>query len=358
MMDVPSRPTPSESRNEALLRLMVEHVRRHYARDVALVLLYGSMTRDRAAASSDLDLVFIPRTNRGRLLAKTFILEDVGYDFYPVEWERLERQAEGREAFLTYVRGARVVFAASPEEEWRYAALCRQAEELTRPGAASARRAALFFDRAGAALGRVALARDMAETRAWAGALVEGVADALHVMNGAYDRPGRGWTRSLYALPHRPDDLRERIEAVAKAGGQAAAFDAARDLLAAARQCHRRFAATVAPMRESAPPLAGVLEELHSNWHHKIIEAAAAGDGVEAFVAGAAGQRMLDEVAANTGVERIDLMGDFRIGGLASFPEALARTEDDLRALYARHGVPVREYHSLAEFEQALEEQA
>ena len=293
-IDVPQ----GEERNEALLRVIAEHICRHYARDVSLVLVYGSVAQGRQTPSSDLDLAFIPCTDRGRTLSMTFILEGVGYDFFPISWNRLRRQVEGRDAFLTYVRGARVVFAASPEVVWRYEDMCQRAElDIHRQGYAPVQRTEPFLDRAFTELGRIAVADNLAECRGAAGALLERVMDALHVMNRHFDRPGRNWTETLYSLPRHPEGLREKIEAIVNAETCTAILDTARDLLAATIREHRRMAVGMPWIHKPAKILPGVLEEIRSNWYHKIIGAAEDGDAVQAFVAGAAQQRLLDQVA-------------------------------------------------------------
>ena len=50
-------------------------------------ILSGTMNR-----LSDVDCYFIPKTERAYSFARTFMIEGVGYDIYPMSWERLEEK--------------------------------------------------------------------------------------------------------------------------------------------------------------------------------------------------------------------------------------------------------------------------
>lgn len=63
----------SKAINEKLVVWIEEKVKREYAEDISLVLLYGSFINGTANPKSDIDCYFIPRTERGYELAKTFI---------------------------------------------------------------------------------------------------------------------------------------------------------------------------------------------------------------------------------------------------------------------------------------------
>ena len=78
-----------EMRNR-LVGWIEETVRSHYAGKVALVCLYGSHINGTANERSDVDCYFVPKTQEGNLLARTFLLGGVGYDLFPMPWQRLE----------------------------------------------------------------------------------------------------------------------------------------------------------------------------------------------------------------------------------------------------------------------------
>ncbi len=57
-----------------------------------------------------MDCCFIPKTERGYEMAAGFILEGVGYDIFPMSWERIERIACLRENLTPLVGDAEIIF--------------------------------------------------------------------------------------------------------------------------------------------------------------------------------------------------------------------------------------------------------
>jgi predicted nucleotidyltransferase len=76
---------------------LIEKVQNDYNGDVSLINIYGSYLNKDAHKFSDLDLFLVPKTERGYNLGKTFILNGIGYDFWALSWERLERIAKHKE---------------------------------------------------------------------------------------------------------------------------------------------------------------------------------------------------------------------------------------------------------------------
>jgi predicted nucleotidyltransferase len=76
---------------------LIEKVKKDYYGDVSIINIYGSYLNNNAHKFSDLDLFLVPKTERGYNLGKTFILNGIGYDFWALSWERLERIAKHEE---------------------------------------------------------------------------------------------------------------------------------------------------------------------------------------------------------------------------------------------------------------------
>jgi predicted nucleotidyltransferase len=85
---------------------------RDFPEDVAVVALYGSYVTGTGGPRSDIDCFFIPRTERGRGFARTFIIDGIGYDIFPMSWERVEGLADLREPLVPLLGDSVVLFAA------------------------------------------------------------------------------------------------------------------------------------------------------------------------------------------------------------------------------------------------------
>lgn len=90
---------------------------------------YGSHFNGTETEYSDVDCYFIPKTDRGWEFAADFLLAGVGYDVFPLSWERARGIAQLKEPLVPLVGDAVVLYAGSPEDASRFQAL---QEELAR----------------------------------------------------------------------------------------------------------------------------------------------------------------------------------------------------------------------------------
>jgi hypothetical protein len=76
-------------RNNAYVEWLQQQAHR-YAGQVSLVLLYGSYVNQTTTSVSDVDCYFIPKNPEGRTLSQTAIIEGIGYDLFPLSWDRVK----------------------------------------------------------------------------------------------------------------------------------------------------------------------------------------------------------------------------------------------------------------------------
>jgi predicted nucleotidyltransferase len=108
----------------AIAKAFVEYVRSTYPDDVALVAAYGSHVSGTPHDRSDLDLYFVPVTDRGTDASLRFILNGIGYDFWPLGWERLERIVRLDElAMIAALVDSMVLYTRARPDSLRFAAL-------------------------------------------------------------------------------------------------------------------------------------------------------------------------------------------------------------------------------------------
>lgn len=63
---------------------------------------------------------FIPSTDRGYQLSKTFIIDDIGYDLFPMSWERVENLANLNESITTCLGEGVILYAKSDEDRKKF----------------------------------------------------------------------------------------------------------------------------------------------------------------------------------------------------------------------------------------------
>ena len=321
-------------------------VRSHYTGKVALVCLYGSHINGTANEHSDVDCYFVPKTEEGMALARTFLLEGVGYDIYPAPWERLEAIARLEQSHQPMVGDVQVLYADSPADLEKLEAVGWQLRDNLADPVFRGRAAKERFARA---CSRLPQANDDLKTaRLKAGGLLMDVAEVFAFGQGEYYHYGlKRQFPDLLALPQLPDGLEEDYLAVLKAKTSAEIACACQRLL---EGCPWPVMQNQQPVawgdRPAAEQLAGLYEEISSTFL-KIYRCAEVGDPVLAF---------LSAVCLQWELPWTDLLSGYRYDDLDGLAENAREVERQLRRELANENVPLKEYQTFAQFEQAQKE--
>ncbi|MBI9015328.1 MAG: nucleotidyltransferase domain-containing protein [Clostridiales bacterium] len=89
---------------------LVEKVKRDYQEDIDAVICYGSYVTQTYNELSDLDFFFIPKTKKANEMSLQFIINEIGYDFWPITWERLEGFIKLKEDFVSLIGKGELVY--------------------------------------------------------------------------------------------------------------------------------------------------------------------------------------------------------------------------------------------------------
>jgi len=109
---------------------LIEKIKKDYDGDVSLVHVHGSYFYNDTHALSDLDLYFVPKTRRGYNLALTFILNGIGFDYWALPWERLERIANHEEKTVSIITDGKILYYHSEEDLERFNKLKNKASNI------------------------------------------------------------------------------------------------------------------------------------------------------------------------------------------------------------------------------------
>ena len=112
---------------------LVNNIRAKYAQDIAIVVCYGSYVNGTAHEKSDLDFFFIPDTEDAISASCQFILDGIGFDFWPICWARAEGIAEFEEPLVSLIADGRILYARSDSDRARFNALKNRIADLCKP---------------------------------------------------------------------------------------------------------------------------------------------------------------------------------------------------------------------------------
>ena len=346
--------------NERLMDWLSARAQRAYREDIALILAYGSAVNGTANPRSDLDCYFIPATERGNGFGLDFILNGIGYDIFPMSWERVEGIAALREVLSPLVGDVKVLY-------------CRNEEDLARFRGLQRRLQANLGDRAytqGIARERFALAcglyRQMegggrfARLRALAGQLIMALADMIAVANGDYFHYGlKKQPEELERFAARPEGFLEDYRGVMRAEDGPEIMGICLRMLERVGQqlglAPEPVAAGAAETAEPAPgepdygELADIYMEICSTFN-KIYACHGSGNPELAFLSAVCLQRELDELAQEYGIPACDILGAYRYSDLEPLAAAAKRAEEALVQTIQQGGGHIQRYHSLEAF--------
>lgn len=176
--------------HEKIIRWIKERAERDYRDDVAVVLLYGSAVNRTAHRLSDVDCYFIPATPRAYEMSCTFIAGGVGYDLFPMSWERVGRIADLMEPLQPLVGDAVVLHARSDEDLARFRALGERMKERLADPAYRRLRAIERLGRAADSLRDALASESLHGVRRHVGEGFLQLSDAIALEHGAYFHRG------------------------------------------------------------------------------------------------------------------------------------------------------------------------
>ncbi|TVR71861.1 MAG: hypothetical protein EA415_10895 [Sphaerobacteraceae bacterium] len=266
----------------AIANTFVEHVRTSYPEDVALVVAYGSHVSGTPHDRSDLDIYFVPATERGREASLQFILDGIGYDFWPLGWERLEGIVRLNELpMIAAVVDALILYSRAKPDTMRFAALqARMRDQLHSSDLpVKLHRFDQILESATGHLGNL-LGADATSTPSTslmeANALVAEIVAGLALLNGEY--LPRNWVQcrpQIRQFRLQPDGLPDFLDRFLKASSDEEIRESCRDLVEACWQFRKLFRARIPG--DYPEHFAGFYEEIKSSIN-KVLHACDVGD--------------------------------------------------------------------------------
>jgi hypothetical protein len=337
-----------------IIDLLIEKIRKDYLEDIALVYLYGSFLYDDFHALSDIDLFLIPATERGNNLGATFILKGIGYDFWTVSWEWVERVAAYEERSPSLITEGQVAYYRSEDDLARFTGLQERARAVDREK---------YLKKALESMGEVYktaflidASADMAEIRMGTIDFIYKLSAVLSQVNGTSIKRQRGHLKAeILAMKNIPPAFEENYETLFTG----------RDIGEIKRAVAYLTAETKRILHEQEGPGGGIsFKDGFEGWYeemvqhyNKIYRACDTGDYYTALFAGVELTAELDEMFKRTGVSPglPDMVEAYKPGDLAGMKEAAREHQKKLERLLAENGVGIRRFKDLGELKIFLE---
>lgn len=334
---------------EKMTGWVLETVKRDYSDDIALVIRCSNLRIDTDEMAVD---YFVPATPRGDRFAFTAIVEEVGYDVWPLHWERLERLAKMEEDYIACILyDGEILYARSDEDAARFAGLQKQLRANLRNADLMRKKALTCYAQAKAFFADLPFS-DENEARVAAGNLIDALAMAVAYENGQLLRYAQ--TRQpeeLAGMERVPDGFDELYRAVIRENDPEKRIFLCHELVEKVRVFLEPPA--LEPSERNFQDLASWYQELAYTWL-RIRHYCGLGDEQRAYMWGVYLQNELDSVCADFGLPKMTLMVGFRADNLPSFAAHADQLEQQMRRYIAEGGGVIHEYNTFEDFVHAV----
>ncbi len=318
---------------------------------VSMVLTYGSYINGTANALSDVDFYFIPKTDDGYRMSKTFIIDGVGYDLFPMSWERVEGLADLNESITPCLADVRILYSNSDEDLQRFRALQNRLAGHLRDGEYMLHKASDRLKQAKATYGTMLLEDGIGETRTCAGFIAMSLSEAVAYANHTYFHRGlKKQVEDLRAMKSIPADFLNLYDEIVRADTVEGLRGVSSRMIHNTESFLRNRLSSLKQNRQpDYKAMAECYEEVISTWN-KIYGSCEREDATLAFISGTCLQYVLDDVAQENGLSKFDLMGSFQAEDLEAFRQRAKTLQAEFVKLIETGGARIDAYGSVEEF--------
>ncbi|MFL0168686.1 hypothetical protein [Candidatus Clostridium helianthi] len=339
-------------RNDMIIEWAIKKIEREYKDDVSLLLLYGSYENGTDNPISDVDLYFIPKTEHAYELTKTFIVEGVGFDLFPMSWERIKGIAEFNEVLTSCLANVKILYCNSDDDKTRFEELqCRLRKNLS-DKVFMMNKALKKMERVMDIYRTMMFEDSICELRTIAGRIIMLLSDIVAYANQTYFSRGvKKQIEDLKNIETIPKDFILMYESVTKA-------NSARQLK---EYCYKMIKNTRDFLNSKAgkgnkedkkanyKDLAELYQEIISTWN-KIYTCCDSGDTILAYISGVSLQRALSMAVRENGLDEFNLMGYYNSKNLNKFKERAVEIQKEFIKMIEDNGADIESYNEVEEF--------
>ena len=361
--------------------IIVENAKAKYADDISIIAYYGSYAAGTATVTSDMDFFFIPRTREAHKASIQFILDRIGFDFWPISWERAGKIASFDTELVSVIAESRVLYSRSDDELARFNGLREKIALLCKP-----ENRTVMIGKAVDNIGKCyihlynmkecIMKNDPISCRFEALKVTKSVMFSLALLNQTYF--STGWGKSMnevLSLPLKPKNLKELLDGITLSA----------DCIQIMKICDKLVSSTksliLTEQKNTRQDVTyssifnGYFEEVKSSFN-KIISACDHGDQDTAIYTAHQVQHELSSFLklSETGINSTnlniyadfnqsyhnfnfpDLFTAFTSDGLDGLKMAVIELEEKMRRMLINKEVHLNEFRDTSEFEHFLHE--
>ncbi|MCL2517587.1 MAG: nucleotidyltransferase domain-containing protein [Oscillospiraceae bacterium] len=341
-------------KNQKLIEMVIERVKRDFPDDIAIIGLSGSFSTDDYHEKSDLDLIIINNTEHAWEISECFIFDDVGYDIYCTPWEsRIEAQSNLNSEMISCLIDLKIIYCAKPEYMKRFNAYKQKALHLlAKPiGKECLEQAKKYIYKAKQHYAEAMISDDLGIVRFASCGVMYYLINAIVRMNNTYIKRGiKRYREEILSYKYLPEKFYEIYMSVIEANTiiemRNTSLKMLKNVVILYDDMYEKFVEKQIPTYEN---LEGTYEELWSNCRNKVILSCDLGDKSYAYHAAMGAQNYFDEMTKMIGTKKIDLMQYFAANNLQLFKKEFLHAMDEYLEEYNKVGKKVIKFDTFEE---------
>lgn len=330
---------------------VINKIKTEYPDDVALLIGHNAyrLEEDKDKASFS---YYFPVTEKGMGLARTFIIDGVGYDLFPMSWERIGRMAAFDEDNASVVADAVILYCRTEEDRQKFTDVQNRLQKHLKDRKYMVYKALEKLDIAMGLYQTMLFEETACKLRKNAGGIMQYLSSAVAYCNQTFfSKAPFVRVEDIEKMPELPDNFISLFQAIPAASSAAELRETCFTIIRATREyLTARKEQVKQPVAEpDFHQLADWYRELSYEWR-QIQRWGRQGDVVKTFIRSSFLQNEIDSIDEEFGLGELDLMGYFNAYDLKSYLEHAGTAEKAIVSRIEGHGGTIGAYASIEEF--------
>jgi hypothetical protein len=335
--------------SERLIDWAIKKIKTEYKDDVRLLIGHSTYKLEK-----DKDKVpfgfFLAASKKASGLSKTFIIDGVGNDLFPMPLERMERIVALDEDNASCIADGKILYYRNEDDKELFVDLQARLQANLHNPQYTLNKALEKLNIAMGLYQTLQFEDEMYKVRKGAGYIVNFLSSGIAYMNQTYFKK-YPTVSELSALKSVPDDFIRLCEAIIKANSSRQLKRLCYEMIYNTRQylSMKKGKSEKKDFNGNFKELAGWYYELSYAWR-EIYHWCDQNDAVKAFLRGCFLQAELDIIGEEFGLKEFNLLGAFNASDLAAYRKRAEKLEKQIISVIQEHGAVIEVYNSIDEF--------
>lgn len=337
--------------NERLVDWTINKIEMEYKNEICLLVGHNTLKLEKDADESSLSF-FIPASENAYGLAKTFIIDGIGYDLFPMSWERIEGLADLNEYNTSCLGDAKILYYRNDEDKKRFLELQTKLQDNLKSPKYMLNKALEKLNVAMEIYQTMIFEETIYKVRKASGYIADFLSIAVANANLTYFKNGQtNQIPDLLAMESIPNDFVSHYESIVKAGSINELKKLCYEMIYNTRQflSAKKGKSENGSYNRNFKELANWYQELCYTWR-RVYHWCDEKDVIRAFMWGCSLQYELDVVKEEFGLNELDLLGSFNADDMCAYRKQAEALEKQIVSVIEDHGVKLDAYASVEDF--------